>query len=150
VNEKLARKWFREFVAEGAKFEEADFKDVFGWLHGTRDIQTGRWKVGKSGLVTDPRPILENRLCDAMERRLNRAGQLTTGGMAQPSSPGSRAFVLRQQIAALEEQLENHKGNPDGGYAADVKHIHQEAWRVKARELDALKTQLTKINEQPG
>lgn len=143
VTEEVARGWFEQWVAGGASFTEADFAETWRLLHSTRDVRTGCWRVGKSGMVSDPRPILEQRLHDAMERRLHR----NFGAPDRPRGPASQAFVLRLQIGVLENELAAHKGNPGGLYEDSVKTMYLDEWRAKRRELDELKSQLASVNE---
>lgn len=147
VPEATARTWFEAMVSHGANFTAEDFDEAFRLLHSTRDVRTGCWRVGKSGMVSDPRPILEQRLHDARERRLKRDGQFTAGGIRTPNGAGSRAFVLRQQIGALEGQLASHKGNPAGLFEDSVKAMYRDEWRAKRRELEELQSQLASVNE---
>ena len=140
VPESAARTWFESLVAAGAGFAPEDFQETFRLLHGTRDVRTGAWRVGRSGMVSDPRTILEQRLHDAMGRRLAR-------GSSGPASTGSTMFVLRQRIQGMEEALASHKGNPTGIWPDEVRDAHASDFREKRRELAALKSQLTQSNE---
>lgn len=144
VSESMARGWFESMVQAGAPFTPDEFAEAFRLLHSTRDVRTGAWLLGRRGLVSDPRTALEQRLHDTHARRESRAASnQPTGAPSQAQS----AFVLRQRIAAMEQNLAAHKGNPQGGYPPAVQEAHHADWRSKNRALNDLRHQLANLND---
>lgn len=144
VTEVMARGWLEAMVKAGAQFTQDDFQEAFRLLHSTRDIRSGQWLLGRRGLVSDPRTALEQRLHEAKSRRESRAASFPQAGQA---STARTAFVLRQRIQAMEQQLATHKGNPNGDYAPDVKEVHYDDWRSKNRALSDLRQQLANLDQ---
>lgn len=140
VPEDAARSWMAAMNAQGAGFTELDFQETFRLLHGTRDVRTGAWRVGRNGLVSDPRVILEQRLHDAQGRRLRSVTNPT-------ASLGASASAFRQKISALQDELRNHKGNPDGSWPEHVRDANASAFQEKTRELNELTRRLSELNE---
>lgn len=142
IPENLAREWLREMIGAGAKFTEEDFLEAWRLLHATRDGETGTWRVGRAGRVSDPRVILEQRLHDAMGRRLSRSSPTRT--------TNSSAMALRQRIDALTEEIKAHKGNPDGVWPEHVRDANHRAWMEKRKTRDELNRKLAQLNGEPG